>query len=100
MNCVSRSQSDLEQMLAHVVAEVLQQSDFLRERFGKHLQRVEVFGAVSLDVLRVAATTTMTPTQPAMQTAAPERPTMTRTQPATQTAGPKRLMMTPTQPAT
>jgi len=43
-------------MFIHVVAEVLEQRDFLVQRFWIHFQRVKVLGAIALYVLHVSAT--------------------------------------------
>jgi len=44
-------------MLIHVVAEVLEQRDFLGESVWKRVEAVEMFGAVSFDVLHVSYNT-------------------------------------------
>jgi len=44
-------------MLTHVVTEVLDQRHFLAEAVGKHVETVETFRAVSLDVLHVSDNT-------------------------------------------
>ena len=43
----------LEQVLAHVIAKVLEERDFLGERVGEGGERVVVLVAVALDVLHV-----------------------------------------------
>ena len=48
-------------MLIHVVTEVLEQRDFLGETVWKHVQSVEMFGAVALDVLHVSTNDTKQP---------------------------------------
>ena len=50
------SRLNLEQVLAHVVAEVFQQRHFLRESIGKVMQRVKMFGSIAFNVLHISIT--------------------------------------------
>ena len=48
--------SYLEQMFTHVVAEVLEKRHLLGECFWEHLERVEMFIPITLDVLHISET--------------------------------------------